>query len=74
MLGFQLGFEGERDIGGGGGGVERAAAAWWRGWRCGGEGSGLDARGFQREREAFVFCMWREQQCRTFHYNQMLTN
>ena len=61
--GFSWGLK-ERDVGGsnggGGGGVERAAASWWRGrWR-GGEGSGLEAKGFRREREAFVFCMWRE--------------
>ena len=44
--------------------MERAAASWWRGWQRGGEGSGLEAKGFRREREAFVFCMWREQRCR----------
>jgi hypothetical protein len=48
--GFSWGLK-ERDIGGrNGGGVERAAASWWRGQLHGGEGSGLEARGFQRER------------------------
>ena len=40
--------------------MERAVASWWRGQWRGGEGSGLEARGFQHEKEAFVFCMWRE--------------
>ena len=61
MLGFQLRFEGERcwrqqwwrRCS-----VEGAAAPWWRGRRRGGEGSGLEARGFQHEREAFVFCIF----------------
>jgi hypothetical protein len=30
--------------------VERAAASWWRGRRRGGEGSGLEAWRFQRDR------------------------
>ena len=38
--------------------MERAAASWWRGWQRGGEGSGLEAKGLQREKEAFVFCIF----------------
>ena len=61
--GFSWGLK-ERDVGGsnggGGGGVERAAVAAWKEQRCRGGGSGLEARGFQLEKEAFVFCMWRE--------------
>ena len=30
--------------------MERAAASWWRGQRRGGEGSGLEAWRFQRDR------------------------
>ena len=51
--GFSWGLK-DRDVGssngGGGGGVERAAASWWRGRRRGGEGSGLEAWRFQRDR------------------------
>ena len=31
-----------------------AAASWWKGWWRGGEGSGLEAKGFQRKRD---FCV-----------------
>ena len=34
-----------------GGVVVEGAASWWRGRRRGGEGSTLEAEGFQRERE-----------------------
>ena len=49
--GFSWGLK-ERDVGGsnggGCGGVERAVASWWRGRQRGGDGSGLEARGFQK--------------------------